>query len=103
MAYKLLVSKEAHRDIDEITGYIAHELKSTAAANSFLTNVENSYRHVEENPFMYNFCNDERLRNEGYRKIPMKNYLVIYRVDEARNCVFVVRILYGPRDYAKLL
>jgi addiction module RelE/StbE family toxin len=103
MAYKLIVSKEAHRDVDEITNYIANELKNTVAAVGFLNDVESGYRHVEGNPFMYGFCNDERLRNEGYRKIPIKNYLVVYRTDEAQKSVFIVRILYGPRDYTKLL
>ena len=103
MAYKLIVSKEAHRDVDQIVSYIAHELKNTKAAINFFNDVENSYRHVEENPFMYSLCGDVRLEKEGYRKIPIKNYLIIYRVDEAQKDVFVVRIIYGPRDYVKLL
>ena len=52
MAYKLIVSIEAHRDIDEITGYIAREVNNPQAAISFLDNVENSCRLVVEKPFM---------------------------------------------------
>ena len=103
MAYKLIVSKEAHRDIDEISGYIACELKNPKAAISFLDDVEESYRFIEDNPFMYSLCDDRWLRKEGYRKIPIKNYLIIYRVNETQKYVFVVRVIYGPRDYAKLL
>ena len=103
MAYKLIVSKDADRDIDEIVSYIAHELKNTQAAISFLADVEQSYWHVTENPLMYSLCNDERLQEAGYRIIAIKRYLVIYRVDEARKSVFIVRVVYGARDYSKLL
>jgi addiction module RelE/StbE family toxin len=103
MAYKLAVSKDAHRDVDEIAGYIAHELKNTRAAAGFLDDVERSYRGVVENPLMYGLCGDERLHRGGYRKIVIKHYLIIYRVDEAKKTVFVVRVVYGARDYGKLL
>ena len=103
MAYKLIVSKEAHRDIDEIANYIAYELKNTEAAINFFNDVEDGYRFVEDNPFMYSLCGDKWLQKEGYRKIPIKNYLVIYRVDETQKYVFIVRVIYGLRDYAKLL
>ena len=43
MAYKLIVSKEVHKDIDDIIHYIAVELVNPVAAASFLNDVENSY------------------------------------------------------------
>ena len=103
MTYKLIVSREAHRDIDEIVTYIAHELKNAQAAVNFLGDVENSYCHILKNPFMYSLCKDERLYGKGYRKVIIKRYLVLYRVDEAKKSVYVIRVVYGPRDYAKLL
>jgi len=103
MAYKLIVSADAHRDIDDITRYIAHEICNLPAAISFLDDVEKSYRFIVENPYMYGLCADKRLQKEGYRKVPIKNYLVIYRVDEEKKRVSVVRVIYGRRDYAKLL
>ena len=102
MAYKLIVSKETHSDIDGIVTYIIQVLKSPQAANSFLDDVERSYRSITDNPYMYSLCRDIRLQRKGYRKIPIKNFLVIYRVDETVESVLVVRIVYGARDYAKL-
>jgi len=102
MTYKIIVSKDANRDIDEIVSYIVHELKNTRAAMSFLDGVEKSYTGITENPFMYSLCNDARLYKEGYRKIVIKNYLIFYRVDENQKSVFIVRVLYGARDYSNL-
>ncbi|MDA8226680.1 MAG: type II toxin-antitoxin system RelE/ParE family toxin [Desulfitobacterium hafniense] len=53
MAYKLIVSKEVHIDIDGIVNYIAVELGNPSAAASFLDDVDRSYRAVMDNPRMY--------------------------------------------------
>lgn len=103
MGYKLIVSQDAHNDIDEIAGYILNHLKSPQAAVGFLDDVEKSYRQVTENPHLYSLCSDERLENLGYRKIVIKNYLILYRIDEKKQVVYVVRVVYGARNYAQLL
>lgn len=103
MGYKLIVSKDAHRDVDEIAGYIVQELKSPQAAAGFLDDVEKSYRSLAENPCLFALCQDMRLQREGYRKAVIKNYLVLYRIDEDKKTVYVVRVVYGPRNYPDLL
>jgi len=100
MAYKLVVSKEAHKDIDDIVQYIAVELVNPTAAASFLDDIEKSYFAVINNPRMYSLCQDARLSREGYRKIIIKNYLILYRIDDEAKKVFIVRIIYGGRNYA---
>ena len=103
MSYKLVVSKEAHGDINEIVTYIAQELKNTKAAAGFLDDVENSYRHIVDNPYIYALCEDAHLHDKGYRKAVIKNYLVLYRVDEPSKTAYITRVVYGARDYSKLL
>lgn len=103
MAYKLIVSKEAHKDIDDIVHYIDIELVNPAAAAGFLEDVEKSYHTVVNTPRMYSLCHDARLSREGYRKIVIKNYLILYRIDDEAQAVFIVRILYSGRNYAELI
>jgi toxin ParE1/3/4 len=43
MIYKLVVSKEADKDIEDIVLYIASELHNPIAAKAFLDDVEKSY------------------------------------------------------------
>ncbi|MCL2049809.1 MAG: type II toxin-antitoxin system RelE/ParE family toxin [Defluviitaleaceae bacterium] len=88
MVYRLIVSRDAHLDIDGIVEYIAIKLCNAAAAIGFLDDVEKSYRNIVQNPFMYSYCNDDKLRNQGYRKIPIKNYIILYLVDEKAQCRF---------------
>ncbi len=103
MSYSIIVSREAHNDIDDIVSYIIHELGNPGAAKSFLKNIEKSYFNIIENPYMYSLCNDKRLRIEGYRKIAIKNYLILYRFDDQKKSVFIVRIVYAGRQYSNLI
>jgi plasmid stabilization system protein ParE len=84
MGFKLIVSKEAHMDIEGIVHYIAVMLGNPSAAAGFLDDVDRSYCAVIDNPYMYNFCNNVRLKKEGYRKIIIKNYLILYRIDDEK-------------------
>jgi plasmid stabilization system protein ParE len=103
MGYKLIVSKDAHGDIMGIAAYISHELKSPQAADGFLCDVEESYKRAADNPHIFSLCGDERLERMGYRKIIIKNYLILFRVDEEKKAVYIVRIVYGGRNYPEML
>ena len=54
-------------------------------------------------PFMYELCQDVRLRSLGYRKALINNYVMIYRVDEGTKTVYILRFFYGRLDYEKLI
>jgi len=101
--YKIIVSEDAHNDIDEIMYYIDNKLENMQAAMGFLDDIEQSYRSLEGHPNMYTLCPDVRLREKGYRQIPIKNCLIFYRVDDVNNVVYIVRVVYGGREYGKLM
>ncbi len=103
MIYKLVVSKEAAEDIEDIVYYIVSELSNPSAAADFLDDVEKSYHNIVEKPAMYSLCNDYRLRNGGYRKIVIKNYLILYRINEEKKTVIIIRVVYGGRNYSNLI
>ena len=46
---------------------------------------------------------DERLFQKGYRKIIVKNYVVFFSIDEKNYVVDIERILYGRRDWLRIL
>jgi len=103
MAYRLIVTKDAHLDIDGIVEYIAVTLCNTSTAIGFIDEVEKSYRNIVVNPFMYSFCVDDKLRSQGYRRIPIKNYVILYLIDEDTQTVTVMRVFYGGRNYPELI
>ena len=103
MAYKVLVTAEADSDIDEVIGYIVNSLKNPIAAKNLLSEIESSYDILMESPEAFACCEDGYLRELGYRKIPVKNYIIFYRVDHAEKTVYIMRVIYGRRDYANLI
>ncbi len=101
--YRLVVSELAHGDLDDIVAYIAIELSNPIAAANFLDEVEKCYGNLRNNPFMYERCYDAHLEKETYRKAIIKNYVLVYKVDERNRVVIIYRFFYGARDYVKLI
>lgn len=103
MKYDVILSEEAHSDIDSVLDYIVNALKNPTAAKNLFDKIEKVYIDIANNPFMYAYCNNSRLQNDGYRKAVINNYVLIYRVDEGKNTAFVVRFFYGRQNYIELI
>jgi len=101
--YKLLLTELALSDLDEIVEYIAVQLSGPVAARNFLDEVEKCFSELRSNPFIFAVCTDERLEKAGYRRALIKNYILFLKVFENEKMVVVYRIIYGARDYGKLL
>lgn len=101
--YSLIVSKLAHEDLDSIVSYIVDQLKNTTAAIDFLNEVDKCYGYLRTNPFMYESCYDIHLFKKGYRKVIIKNYVLIYKVNEASKMVNIYRFFHCSQNYASLI
>ncbi len=80
--YEINISKLAHHDLERIVSYITANLASPIAATNFLDQVEKCYDYLKHNPYVYAKCQNIRLEKEDYRKIPIKNYLLVYKIAE---------------------
>ena len=101
--YNLVVSELAHNDLDNIVSYIAQRLAAPMAAVDLLDDIDRCYDHLRGNPMIYERCRDAKLELEGYRKAVVKNYILVYKVDEAAGLVTVYRFFHGTQDYANLI
>ncbi|MBQ7097097.1 MAG: type II toxin-antitoxin system RelE/ParE family toxin [Clostridia bacterium] len=101
--YRLVITKEAYKDLEDVISYISGTLKNPIAADNFLKEFEEKCEIVSSNPEAYAYCNDTRLMNAGYRKIVIKNYIVFYRINRPEKEVYIMRIIYGRRDYIDLI
>ena len=54
-------------------------------------------------PFSCNYVGEEYLRNKGYRKLIVDNYIVFYLLNEEKEQVVIMRVLYGKQKYENLL
>ena len=101
MKHKIQYSKESLHDLDEIWDYIASELQNPIAAerivNSIMDAVDQLADFAEVGAPLTSVADIE----SDYRFLVTGTYLNFYRVYE--NGVFVVRVLYGRRDYLRIL
>ena len=103
MAYKLLLTESAGSDLDGILAHLTGELRSPATASELLDAIEVVYQHLEESPFLYALCRLKLLSAYGYRKVPGRGYLMIYRVDEAHQIVYIERFFSELEDFESKL
>lgn len=101
--YDLLITELADEDLDAIVQYISFDLSNPVAAKNLLDKLEAVYQFLVSSPQMYPVCDDDRLKGRGYRKVLLKNYILIFRVDEAISRVYLLRFFYGPQNYIELL
>ena len=98
---KINYSQAAKRDLEEIGDYIAMELGSPKAALNIVNSIQDAIDRLEYAPQIGSPLS-ARYENVGdYRYLVCRNYLIFFR--EQANEVYVDRILYGKRDYLRIL
>lgn len=97
--YKVVISSKAYRDLDDIYSYIKKELLVPNTALKLVEEIEERilslylfpYRGVERKTGVYS--------NKGYRQIIVKNYTIVYRVEESTKRVVIITVKYSPSAF----
>jgi len=101
--YRLDVSDRAEQDFERIIAYIVEKLAAPKAATDFVDAVFDCYDHLGNTPYMYAQCHNPKLQKEGYRRAVIKNYILVFKVNEEAKRVVVHRFFYGRQDYIRLI
>ncbi len=97
--YNLRIAEIADQDLDAIVKYIAIELANPEASRTFLDKLESVYLYLKNSPLMYPVCDDRRLKAKDYHKVMIKNYILIFKIEQSTNTVYILRFFYGSQDY----
>jgi addiction module RelE/StbE family toxin len=92
---------EAENDLTEIKEYIAGELLNPVAAANMLKKITKRIRLLEQFPEMGTPLSSIINLVTDYRFLVCANYLAFYHIDGSD--VFIIRVLYGRRDYITML
>lgn len=105
MNYKLTITKRADELIDQIIYYLINQLNNPLAAVGLIEALELIYGNLEINPKMYAYLDEPFLNYRGYRKavIPHFDYVIIFRIDEAAMCVYIVGFFHDLECYMNKL
>ena len=101
--YRVDVSEPAENDLRDIIRYIASQLYAPISALHMMELLEEAMMGLSNMPQRCSLAADERLSQMGYRMLPVKNYVVFFSIDEKNKVVDVERILYGRRDWQRIL
>ena len=97
----VLFSPEALNDLEEIKSYIQDDLENDIAAANTLKKIFDRILELESFPKMGALQNSVTNTDNSYRYLLCNNYTAFYRIE--KDSVYIVRVLYGRRDYLRIL
>ena len=103
MKYELHITRAAENDLNEAADYIEFVLMSPQAADHLLDAVEETLPTLSEFAERHALVDDPVLKAWGIRFVQIKNYLAFYTIDESEKRVYIVRFLYGKRNWISIL
>ena len=98
---KFHISPAAQSDLRDIRDYIATELENPAAALNIVSKITKAIRSLVDFPASGAPLASVIDIQTDYRFLVSGRYLVFYRHEG--DDIYVVRVLYGRRDYMKIL
>lgn len=101
--YKLEYLPIALNDMLGIVKYISQELKNPIAASNLSEEFVKTAESLAEFPYSNPCYTPIKPLKHEYRKTTIKNYLMFYWVYESEKTVTVARVIYGKRDYGKII
>ena len=101
MKNKIHYSAQAQRDLDEIWDYLVADLCNPKAAERMVTRILDAVDQLADFSGIGAPLSSVADTDADYRFLVTGSYLTFYRVHG--NDVYVDRILYGRRDYLRIL
>jgi len=101
--YTIKITTQAEEQLQEIVKYIASELKAPKDALRLLNEMERSISSLSQFPQRVALTEEEPWRTCGVRKMPVKNFLIYFWINEENNKVQVTAVIYGKREQLKQL
>lgn len=83
MAYNVVVTSDAEKDLDKFIAYLLFEKKNEQAAKSLLNDFEETKDILANVAASLKDCENPKLKQFGYKRINFRNhrYFMLYRVE----------------------
>lgn len=97
--YTVKLMQRVSSDLDDIYNHIADDLKETGMAEKMADSLEEAILSLNEIPYRGSIRRTGAFANRGYRQLFVKNFTIVYRIDEARKMVIIVTVRYTPSSF----
>lgn len=101
--YNLYITGAAENDLYEAADYIEYVLKNPDAAVRLLDAVAERISTLAQFAKQNALIDDPVLKAWGIRFIQVNNYLAFYVISEEEQRAYIVRFLYGKRNWIGIL
>ena len=98
---EIRLAPTALADLQAIKEYIENDLSNPAAAQNVVKRIIQDYTRLGDAPFIGARLSSKIAIETDFRYLVSGNYIIFYQVNE--EFVSVYRILYGRRDYIKII
>lgn len=97
--YRIFLSPIANRDIESIYDYIANKLQAPDTAINLVDSIQDAIFSLENNPMRDALRKVGVYADKGYRQRFIKNYIIVYIVDEETKSVVIHTIRFAPSNF----
>lgn len=101
--YDVIVYDSAQDDIRDAVGYVSRTLLEPDTARGLLLRFQEEILSLANIPERFSLVSDPYLASLGFRVTSVGNYLIFYTVRREARKVDVVRVIYGKRNWIKLV
>ena len=101
--YKVKITPQASAQMLEIFSYISNTLKEPLTAERLLDELQKRILSLDTMPRRVALVDEEPWRSYGIHKMPVKNFLVYFWVNEEQKEVHITAVIYGKRDQLEQL
>ncbi len=101
--YIVKITAQAQEQMRDITRYIAYSLQALDTALRMLDTLEKEIASLSRFPNRIVLTEEEPWHSYGIHKMPVKNYLIYFWIDETMHKVQVTAVVYGKRDQMQQL
>ena len=101
--YDLQYLPSARKDMVDVVRYISETLQNPTAAERLAVELIEAGDSIPAFPYANPVHMPIRPLKREYRKLRVRNYLMLYWVDEERKLVTIARVVYARRNYEGLL
>lgn len=98
MRYEVKITSQAIAQIGEIVQYISKVLFAPETARKWVDNLQNEIAKLDFTPSRYPLTEEEPWHTKEIHKMPFKNFLVYYLIDENKKKVWITAVIYRSKD-----
>ena len=97
--YSVKLLPKVNRDLEDIYRYIKDEIKEIETAKQVVDLLQEAILGLDEMPYRGAIRKTGIFANKGYRQIFLKNFTIVYRIDEENRIVIIVTVRYTPSSF----